>query len=91
MAETYKNCQSCGMPLKKSPNGGGTNADKSISTMYCAYCYEDGKFKQPDISAAEMQVFCKAKLREMGFPGFIAGLFVKGIPKLERWKNKEKQ
>ena len=87
MAESYKNCQSCGMPLKKSPNGGGTNADKSINAIYYAYCYEDGKFKQPNISVTEMQAFCKSKMKEMGFPGFLAGLFVKGIPKLKRWNN----
>ena len=32
---TYKNCQSCGMPLSRDPNGGGTNADGSASAMYC--------------------------------------------------------
>ena len=74
------------MPLKKSPNGGGTNANGSISTMYCAYCYEKGQFKQADWSASQMQDFAKGKLKEMGFPGFLAGLFTKGIPKLERWK-----
>ena len=36
MSQETKNCQSCEMPLKKSPNGDGTNADKSISKMYCA-------------------------------------------------------
>ena len=82
----YKNCQSCAMPLKKDPNGGGTNADGSISTMYCSYCYEKGKFLQPDITAGEMQAFVKNKMKEMGFPGFLAGFFTKGIPKLERWK-----
>lgn len=75
------------MPLKKSPNGGGTNADGSTSTMYCNYCYEKGQFKQVDITAAEMQKFVKIKMKDMGFPGFLAGLFSKGIPKLERWKN----
>ncbi len=88
MDQTCKNCQSCGMPLKKSPNGGGTNRDGSISKMYCGFCYENGKFKQPDINAQEMQHFVKLKMKEMGFPGFLAGLFSKGIPKLERWKNK---
>lgn len=85
---TYKNCQSCGMPLKKSPNGGGTEADGSISKKYCAYCYENGQFKQPNITAQQMQVFVKGKMKEMGFPGFIAGFLSKGIPKLDRWKNK---
>ncbi|HRG33276.1 MAG TPA: zinc ribbon domain-containing protein [Saprospiraceae bacterium] len=82
----YKNCQSCGMPLKKSPNGGGTNSDGSINQMYCAYCYENGQFKQPDWTAAQMQEFSKGKLKEMGFPGFLAGFFTMGIPKLARWK-----
>ena len=73
------------MPMKKSPNGGGTNADHSISTKYCAYCYEAGQFKQPDWTADQMRVFVKGKLKEMGFPGFLTGFFTKGIPKLERW------
>ncbi len=85
MAETYKNCQSCGMPLTKDPKQGGTEADGSKSTMYCSYCYEGGKFKQPDWTATQMQDFSKNKLKEMGFPGFLAGFFTKGIPKLKRW------
>jgi hypothetical protein len=86
MEKQYKNCQSCGMPLKKSPNGGGTNADQSISKKYCAYCYETGQFKQPGYTVSQMQEFVKGKMKEMGFPGFIAGLFTRGIPRLERWK-----
>lgn len=86
MSGVYKNCQSCGMPLKKDPKKGGANADGTKSTMYCSYCYEDGKFKQPDWTASQMQEFSKGKLKEMGFPGFLASLFTKGIPKLERWK-----
>ncbi|MCB0462306.1 MAG: zinc ribbon domain-containing protein [Flavobacteriaceae bacterium] len=75
------------MPLKKDPKGGATNKDGSISTMYCSYCYENGEFLQPDITAEEMKDFVKNKLKEMGFPGFLAGFFSKNIPKLERWKN----
>lgn len=86
MSEVYKNCQSCGMPLNKDPEKGGTNADGSKSTMYCSYCFEHGKFKQPDWTAGQMQEFSKSKLKEMGFPGFLAGFFTKGIPKLKRWK-----
>lgn len=87
MEQEYKNCQSCGMPLKKSPNGGGTNADGITSKMYCLYCYEGGNFKQPDWTVTQMQDFAKGKLKEMGFPEFIAGFFTKAIPKLKRWKN----
>jgi radical SAM superfamily enzyme len=73
------------MPLKKSPHGGGTNADGTISKTYCAYCYEAGQFKQPDWKVSQMQDFVKGKMKEMGFPGFLAGFFTKSIPKLKRW------
>ena len=84
---TYKNCQSCAMPLKKDPERGGSNADGTKSATYCSLCYHKGHFTQPDITATEMQQFVKGKMKEMGFPGFLAGFFTKGIPKLERWKN----
>ncbi len=86
MEKSFKNCQSCGMPLKKDPKGGSTNADGSKNVTYCSYCFESGKFLQPDVTAEEMQKFVKGKLKEMGFPGFLAGFFTMGIPKLERWK-----
>lgn len=86
MDKTYKDCQSCGMPLKKDDQGGGTNADGSKSQMYCSRCYNMGEFTFTG-TAAEMQAFVKDKLKEMGFPGFLAGLFTKGIPKLDRWKS----
>lgn len=85
----YKNCQSCAMPLKKDPKGkgGGTNENGQSSFKYCSYCYEKGAFLQPDITAEEMQEFVKNKLKEMGgFMKLFAGIFSKGIPKLERWK-----
>lgn len=87
----YKNCQSCAMPLNKDPKGfgGGKNKDGQPSNKYCSYCYEDGEFLQPDITAEEMQTFVKGKLKEMGgFMKLFAGVFSKGIPQLERWKNK---
>lgn len=86
MEKSFKNCQSCGMPLNKDPKGGSTNTDGSKNKMYCSHCYENGKFLQPDVTAQEMQGFVKGKMKEMGFPGFLAGFFTMGIPKLERWK-----
>jgi len=85
MEKTYKICQSCSMPLKKDDKGGGTNADGSKSTMYCSKCYENGQFISPNMTVNEMQALAKAKLKEMGFPGFLAGLFTKNIPTLKRW------
>jgi hypothetical protein len=86
MEKVYKNCQSCGMPFKKDPAGGGTNADGTKSLLYCSYCYQNGQFTQPNITVAEMQTLCQGKLKEMGFPGFIAKFLTMNLPKLERWK-----
>ncbi len=86
MKSTYKNCQSCAMPLKKDPKGGSFNSDGSKNLMYCSHCYDSGQFTQPDWNAKQMQSFVKSKMKSMGFPGFLAGIFTKGIPKLQRWK-----
>lgn len=85
MNEPYKTCQSCGMPLSKDEKSGGTETNGSKSTMYCSRCYQDGKFTTPNMTAGEMQELVKGKLKEMHFPGFIAGFMTKGIPKLKRW------
>lgn len=56
--KTYKICQSCAMPLKHDPQGGGTEADGTKSPMYCSYCYQAGKFTGDFRTAKEMQEFC---------------------------------
>lgn len=81
-----KYCQSCGMPMKDDPQGGGTNADGTKSTEYCSYCYQEGSFTQPDFTAKQMQEFCIEKMREMKFPWLVAWLFTRNIPRLKRWK-----
>jgi hypothetical protein len=86
MGKKYKNCQSCGMPMNKDKAGGGTNGDGSKSNMYCSHCYQEGNFTQPQLTVAQMQDQVKGKLKQMGFPGFLAGFFTKGIPKLARWR-----
>jgi len=78
-------CQSCGMPLKRDPEGGGSHADGSKSSKYCSLCYQDGAFSQADFSAADMQKFCIEKMVECKVPRPIAWLFTRRIPKLQRW------
>ncbi len=87
MSMKNKYCQSCGMPMKKDPKGGGSNFDGSINPDFCSYCFENGKFTQENITADEMQKFVIGKMKEMGFPGFLAKFFAKGIPKLKRWNS----
>jgi len=80
-----KFCQSCGMPMNKDPQKGGTNSDKSINSSYCSFCYKEGDFLDNCKTATEMQSFCITKMKENGTPKFIAWLLTRGIPKLERW------
>ena len=87
MEKQYKFCQSCGMPFKKDPEGGGTEADGSKSQKYCSLCYQNGNFLSPEIDTPEkMQKFCIEAMNKNGTPKFIAWIFTRGIPKLERWK-----
>ncbi|MFN0214027.1 MAG: zinc ribbon domain-containing protein [Saprospiraceae bacterium] len=86
MEKAFKNCQSCGMPMHRDDLGGGTNADGSKSVVYCSKCWQGGTFTSPDMTVVEMKALVKEKLKSFGFPGFIAGIFTRKIPKLERWK-----
>ena len=78
-------CQSCGMPLSKDPQGGGTEAGGAKSTEYCSHCYVEGKFTAPDMTAQQMVQLVEGKLKEMHIPGFLAKRMAKDIPALKRW------
>ena len=86
--EEYKFCQSCGYPMKKDINSGGTEKDGTHSKKYCSMCYEKGEFlSPPEIDTAEkMQEFCIKEMKKSGINGFFAWLATRSIPKLERWK-----
>lgn len=80
-----KRCQSCGMPMNKDPEGGGSEADGSRSQVYCSICYADGTFRHPDVSVEEFQAYCVDALAAKGMPRIMAWVFTRGIPKLDRW------
>lgn len=86
MGTTYKNCQSCGMPMSRDEQGGGSNADGSRSTMYCSHCWANGQFALPDITVSQMQDRVRAKLKEFGIPGPLGWFFTRKVPKLARWR-----
>ena len=84
-AKSYADCQSCGMPLGRDERGGGSEADGSKSPMYCSHCYDAGKFRLPDLTAAGMQRRVEGRLRELGLPAAVVAKSTRGIPKLARW------
>ncbi len=89
--KNYKNCQSCGIPLHKDPQGGGTEKDGTKSTMYCGYCYADGQFIGGDISLKEFSELSRKGMVDGGHNKFFVWLFSRPfmIGHLERWKNKK--
>jgi len=85
MKDINKFCQSCGIPMRKDLSGGGTNIDGTKSQMYCSYCFQNGVFVW-DCTVQEMRELCIGKLKELGFPKFLAGLMTSNLPRLKRWK-----
>ena len=86
MESKNKYCQSCGMPMKQDPQGGGTNADGSVNALYCSYCYQNGAFTFNG-TVQEFQEFCRQKMVEGGHSKFTSWLFTRGMNRLKRWKN----
>jgi len=84
--KSYKNCQSCGMPMAKDELGGGTEKSGDKSMKYCSHCYMNGEYTLPDITMEEMTERVKQKIVEFGMPKFIAMFFTRNTHKLERWK-----
>ena len=83
---TKKICQSCGMPMRKDSKGGGTNADGSINTHYCSYCYQNGAFIF-DGTVKDFQEVCQKMMIDGGHSKLTAWLFTRGMKRLPRWKN----
>ncbi|PKP21801.1 MAG: transcriptional regulator [Bacteroidetes bacterium HGW-Bacteroidetes-20] len=81
-------CQSCGMPLVKDPQGGGTNADQSISEKYCSFCYQNGVFLDEGISLEDkIAKNVKIAVKIIGMAEPEARLKAESIiPFLERWQ-----
>ena len=82
-------CQSCGMPLDKDPNKGGTNADKSISDTYCSFCFKDGKFLDEGTTLQEkIEKNIQIAVSKMNIPESKAREMAENLlPNLERWKS----
>ncbi len=85
MNNKYINCQSCGMPLNKDEKNSGTEADGTLSEMYCSHCYENGEFTLPDITVIEMKELVTKKIVEMKIPRFVAKFLTRNTHKLKRW------
>lgn len=79
-------CQSCAMPLTIQDQL-GTNKDGSKNPEYCVYCFEQGEFKQPDLTMEQMVEVCVPFLKLQGMEEEKArSLMLASLPSLKRWK-----
>jgi hypothetical protein len=80
-------CQSCAMPMNK-PEDFGTNADGNRNTEYCHYCYQDGRFVNPNATVQEMIDISTGAMRKMNLPETLIEQTKQYIPMLKRWRAK---
>lgn len=87
--EQQQACQSCGMPLHGTEQL-GTKEDGSKHAEYCLYCYEQGAFKQPDLTIDQMVEICVPFMVEEGMEeGKAREMMVHYLPTLKRWSKVE--
>lgn len=79
-------CQSCGMPMKKDPSGGGSEADGSRSSLYCSYCYAKGGFLWEGRNVRAFQKYVVDNMVADGWWRPLAWLMTRDIPRLSRWR-----
>ena len=78
-------CQSCAMPMTKLEDF-GTNADSSQNQEYCHYCFQNGKFIEPNITMEQMIEKCAGIMRQMKMPEAQIEQTKTFIPMLKRCK-----
>ncbi|MBC2580040.1 effector binding domain-containing protein [Clostridium sp. DJ247] len=83
-----KYCQSCGMPMNEELYGTESNYERNKE--YCIYCYENGKFKQPDLTMEQMIEVCIPYMKKGGMKEEEARALMNSVlPQLKRWKKED--
>ena len=85
-----KYCQMCGMPIKEADGLYGTEADGSVNSDYCKYCYNKGEFTFKG-TMEEMIELCNPNMVKAN-PGMTEDAARKMMndffPTLKYWSNK---
>lgn len=79
-------CQSCGMPMENEADQ-GTEADGTKSKKFCQFCYQGGKYTEPNITVDEMIEKVVGLMKLGGIPEkSVRDAAQSFIPSLERWR-----
>jgi len=85
-----QNCQSCGVKL--TPESAGTNADQSVSHLYCRECFLNGRYTEPYISYRDMVKKWHERFMSSDMPWWKRYSYVIGYPiylrTLARWRSR---
>ena len=73
------------MPLQNKEDF-GTNADSSQNKEYCRYCFQNGKFIEPNKTMEQMIEKCTGIMKQMDIPEAQIEQTKIFIPMLKRWK-----
>jgi hypothetical protein len=77
------------MPIDKMEDR-GTEKDGSKSSEYCKYCYQDGKFTDPNLTLEGMQKIVATQMNLMNLPQTVLQQSLALLPQLKRWKAENK-
>jgi len=66
----------------------GTNKDGTRSNEYCTYCFQNGKFREPEMTLQQMIDKCVSIMvqRNIMAEAHARELMAGTIPNLKRWK-----
>ncbi len=78
-------CQSCTMPIDNMGNR-GTEKNGEKSSEYCKYCYEDGRFTEPDMTLEKMKTIVTTQMQKMNLPAELVQKSLNSLPYLKRWQ-----
>ena len=76
-------CQSCAMPLAKSPDH-GAEPDGTRNEEFCAHCYQGGSYTDPNLTLDQMVEIVARFMQKSGDEATKAAR--EGLVDLKRWR-----
>jgi hypothetical protein len=73
------------MPIDQVDNR-GTERDGSKSNLYCKYCYQEGKFVNPQLTLPEMRNIVSTQMHKLKISDTIIQQSLDMLPHLKRWR-----
>ncbi len=83
-------CQSCGIYLKNNNWFNALTNEKQKEIKYCRECFENGQFKEPELTLSQMKNKVSDRCKEIGFSKLKRLIYLSRLSDLDRWRKKFK-